>query len=221
MPFKKGYIPWNTGLTKDTDERLLKRSLRMKGIPLPYDSANMTEEHKRKLSESLKGKTPWNKGIPRSQETKDKISKTKTGVKMGPLSDETKRKLSLINKGRPNKNKGGTRPPFSEGWIKNMSKAKMGLQSGEKNPNWRGGTSFEPYSHKFNKELKNNIKLRDGNKCMTCGSKPRQRFYLHVHHIDYDKQNYNPKNLITLCPVCHSKTNFNRNYWQEFFEDYL
>jgi len=35
-----------------------------------------------------------------------------------------------------------------------------------------------------------------------------------VHHIDYSKNNCSHNNLITLCKVCHTKTNYNRNYWQ-------
>lgn len=38
-----------------------------------------------------------------------------------------------------------------------------------------------------------------------------------VHHIDYNKLNCNPNNLITLCKSCHMKTNFNREYWLDYF----
>jgi len=38
-----------------------------------------------------------------------------------------------------------------------------------------------------------------------------------VHHIDYDKKNCDPENLITLCKNCHPKTNSNRGDWIEFF----
>jgi len=39
-------------------------------------------------------------------------------------------------------------------------------------------------------------------------------------HIDYNKKNCNPDNLITLCHSCHSKTNHNRNYWvKKFVQD--
>ena len=34
-----------------------------------------------------------------------------------------------------------------------------------------------------------------------------------VHHIDYDKENLDFDNLISLCHSCHGKTNFNQNYW--------
>lgn len=45
------------------------------------------------------------------------------------------------------------------------------------------------------------------------------RFKKHdVHHIDYNKFNCNPENLITLCKSCHVKTNHNRNYWINYFK---
>lgn len=28
-----------------------------------------------------------------------------------------------------------------------------------------------------------------------------------MHHVDYDKQNCDPGNLVTLCDPCHAKTN--------------
>ena len=63
-----------------------------------------TEEHKRKLSESLKGKPAWNKGIPMSEEQKRKISestKGNPGTMLGKYqSEETKRKISESTKGK-------------------------------------------------------------------------------------------------------------------------
>ena len=41
---------------------------------------------------------------------------------------------------------------------------------------------------------------------------------INVHHIDYDKNNSNPNNLIVLCKGCHAKTNFNREYWGSYFK---
>lgn len=49
--------------------------------------AKITEERKRKISEACKGK---NKGKPKSEETKQKISEAKKGV---PRSEETKQKM--------------------------------------------------------------------------------------------------------------------------------
>ena len=42
MPFKKGQVAWNRGLTKETDERVKKYALNISGIP-------KTTEHKKKL----------------------------------------------------------------------------------------------------------------------------------------------------------------------------
>ena len=54
------------------------------------------EEHRKKISESLKGKTP-------SEETRKKISESLKGK---PLSDERRKKLIEANKGRIPWNKG-------------------------------------------------------------------------------------------------------------------
>ena len=62
-----------------------------------------SEEHKRKIAESMRGK---NKGRPQSEEHKRKISEAKKGKpawnkgKGKPLSEETKRKMSEAKKGK-------------------------------------------------------------------------------------------------------------------------
>jgi len=85
-------------------------------------------------------------------------------------------------------------------------------QSGPNSWFWRGGKSFEPYGIEFNNALKFRIRERDGHACVLCREPAKC-----VHHIDYDKRNNLPENLITLCWKCHSKTNFNRSYWQSYF----
>lgn len=57
------------------------------------------------------------------------------------------------------------------------------------------------YTHGFTDKLKREIKLRDKNTCQKCGKMND----LDVHHIDGDRLNNNPKNLITLCKKCHRK----------------
>jgi len=39
-------------------------------------------------------------------------------------------------------------------------------------------------------------------------------------HIDYNKKNNNPDNLITLCRKCYSKTNNNQIYWKDYFRNF-
>ena len=53
-----------------------------------------TEEHKRNISEACMGRVPWNKGIPRSDETKSKISAKLTGRKAKPWTEERRKKFN-------------------------------------------------------------------------------------------------------------------------------
>ena len=74
------------------------------------------------------------------------------------------------------------------------------------NPNWQGGKSFELYPFNFNKELKELIRRRDNYKCKKCGKAQIElKRKLHIHHKDFNKQNCNPNNLISLCNSCHNK----------------
>lgn len=83
--------------------------------------------------------------------------------------------------------------------------------SGEKSVNWKGGISFLPYSLDWTDTLKKSIRERDKYVCRICLGSGYP-----VHHIDYDKQNCNPDNLITLCESCHAKTGSNRDFWKEY-----
>jgi len=87
---------------------------------------------------------------------------------------------------------------------------------GENHPNWNGGSSTLPYPFGFNKVLKENIKKRDNHKCMICNKETQK---LAIHHIDYNKNNIDLCNLISLCYSCHPKTNFNRENWIKFFDN--
>ena len=90
------------------------------------------------------------------------------------------------------------------------------------NPAWNGGSSFEPYGTEFNEELKEKIRRRDNYTCQIVGCEERQNGRkFPVHHRDYRKQNNEEYNLITLCHSHHSATNSNRDYWRNYFIDYL
>jgi hypothetical protein len=95
-----------------------------------------------------------------------------------------------------------------------LLKQNLNTPKGETHPNWNGGTSNSPYPFEFNKILKEDIKVRDEFKCGICNKETQK---LAIHHIDYEKSNIGFDNLISLCYSCHSKTNFNRECWIEFF----
>jgi len=228
-----------------------------------------TKERARKISESLKKyyqthKNPacgfqkdnnvgrhsaWNKGIPRSEETKKKISKANTNnpkllgrkcwLSGKKMPDEIKKKISNSCKGRicsketlikmsqaakkrfPNGMSLSARQKMSKTRKKLIAEGKIKIfKSGKDNLFWKGGKSFEPYGLKFNKELKSKIRERDNYTCQECNYTEEQTGYkFGPHHIDYNKKNNSPNNLILLCKSCNVKANFNRQDWTEYFQN--
>jgi len=93
---------------------------------------------------------------------------------------------------------------------------------GERNNSWNGGASFHDYPVTFNYILKSEIRERDKYMCVVCGCTEEDNGkYLDVHHIDYNKDNCEPDNLISLCRFCHPRTNYNREKWIEVFKQYV
>lgn len=137
-----------------------------------------------------------------------KNSKTKSGKHFCDIkcfnktnkehSEETKKKIGEGNKGKIRTNE-------FKSWLSETN-------SGENHPQWRGGKSHEPYTTLFNKkEFKQYIRDRDNNTCQNpnCGGNSNK---LVIHHIDYDKQNDDERNLITICNTCNSRANFGREF---------
>jgi len=79
-----------------------------------------------------------------------------------------------------------------------------GSVRGPNNPAWKGGIAKWEYSHDW-KAICQDIKNRDSWICQLCGEqRKRWGHKLHVHHIDGDKLNNHPHNLISLCASCHA-----------------
>lgn len=101
---------------------------------------------------------------------------------------------------------------------------------GKRNPQWKGGISFEPYCIKFNESFKNDIRRKFNDRCFNCNEKetsidPRngKKRKLSVHHIDYAKNSIcNGKEwaFVPLCSKCHPLTNFYRWYWFNLLINY-
>ena len=195
----------------------------------------LAEEHKRNISNSLKGKqhteehrrinSEAQKGKRLSEETKKKIGDFWRGKKR-LFSEEHKRKISEL---RLRYNRSWAGKYHTEETKKKISKAHRGMEKpwvihpdnkGENNSNWQGGKSFELYGVNWTETVKHSIRERDHYTCRICG-KTQENIAQDVHHIDYDKQNCNPVNLITLCHVCHVTTNKNRERWIKYFQDKL
>lgn len=191
--------------TKEEIERMKKN---MKGSKTDIKKGKTYEdffgkekakEIKRKLSEQTSS---------RSQEIFDKISKA---LKGRVFSEEHKKKLSKnhrLKRGYPN-------PMTGNGWR----------VKGEKSGNWQGGISDNPYPIDWTENLKESIRMRDNFICQLCGIHQNElegwNKKLDIHHIDYNKDNLNSDNLLTLCRNCHVKTNYNRKEWTKYFKEEL
>lgn len=111
--------------------------------------------------------------------------------------------------------------------------------------NWHGGLSFEPYGIEFNDKLRKQIRARD-KVCIICEiskeykkqeiesqdlelwqktvlklNLEQRQTALHIHHIDYNKTNNQPSNLIALCANHHLMTNSNRIKWQNILKNIM
>lgn len=196
----------------------------------------LSDETKRKISVSRKkwmGENPLTEGQRmgleigrkmhlgrhRSDETKKRIGAASARRKH---TEETRTKMSLSHKrmtlseehrkaiarGNQGKNKGRIR---SSEYKKKMSET----TSREKHWNWQGGISSEPYPTTWTEDLREAIRKRDGHRCVSCGAGQEGK-RLDIHHVDYDKANLDPRNLVSLCRSCHVKTNTLRDYWPGF-----
>lgn len=90
---------------------------------------------------------------------------------------------------------------------------------------WEGGISYGEYCHKFNADLKNRVREFFENRCLLCGKPQKDNGRrLHVHHVNYNKNmgcDTSKVMLVPLCNECHGKTNGDRVYWENYFEDVL
>ena len=160
-----------------------------------------------------KGQTSWNKDIPMSEEAKIKLSKSKKGkpssFKGKKHSKESKLKNSLSKLGKPN---------FK---IRGKNNGMYGKR-GKDSPAFKGGMNEVKYPRIFNMSLKNDIRRRDNFTCQYCNMSQEEHIdkydmRLTIHHINYDKQDCEYNNLITLCLQCNINANQDRDYWFAYF----
>lgn len=106
----------------------------------------------------------------------------------------------------------------------------------ENNNSWKGGVSFEPYCFKFNEEFRSRVRAFFNHTCLLCGKPQSENKYktekkagkvqkLNVHHVHYRKDaccsEDAPRYFAPLCLECHRKTNDNREYWEDYFENLI
>jgi len=90
-------------------------------------------------------------------------------------------------------------------------------------PSYIDGRSKDLYPLEFNFSLRETIRKRDNYTCQKCGIIEEEYLVIYgrilgVHHIDYNKENCDKNNLITLCNQCNCRANYNRDYWYSYFK---
>lgn len=227
----------------NTSESNAKRSASLKGRPGTFLNRSHSDSTKEKLSRIFSGSGNPMYGRTHASDTKEKIrqahigkthtSETKELIRLAhigkTLTPEQCKKISLSKLGKKRK-------PFSAEWRKKISNHRKGKPSGskgykwtpeqleavdrslDKNGRWRGGVSFEEYPAEFDQELKNKVRIRDRHQCRNplCWGKDSM---LHVHHIDYNKQNCCSENLVTICRSCNSRANKEREKWKRMYQN--
>jgi hypothetical protein len=185
----------------------------------------VSDETKKKISDALIGRVSPRRGMklqPLSENHKEKLRIAHLGNRP---SEETKKKMSETQKrigNRPPSNLGKSHLEITKNKIRNkvLSVWKddnfRDKMTGENANNWLGGKSFEPYTTDWTKTLRRAIRERDYYTCQVC-KEPQGDRAPSIHHIDYNKNNCNPNNLVSLCLGCHMRTNYNRDSWIKYF----
>ena len=132
---------------------------------------------------------------------------------------QTEESKNKIKNSEYHKNLKGQNHPFYGRKHKKESKQQQSLSHGGT------GISYENafYPLEFDSKLKYEIRQRDNFECSICDFTEEEHIIIYgivlaIHHIDYNKKNCKKENLITLCKQCNTRVNFNRNYWENYFE---
>lgn len=183
-----GKPPWNVGLTKETDEKVRKGAKKREGL------------------------IPWNKGL--MKETDERVEKAAMKIRSNLVPSYGEKNGMYGRCGELNPFYGRHHTEENKALWRQQAKERVGPKSS----NWHGGVSFEEYPQDFSEELKELIRLRDGYKCQKCGCPEIENGEkLSIHHINYDKKNCLPSNLVALCRSCNAQVNSNRRKWKGYF----
>jgi hypothetical protein len=221
--YKIGHIPWS----KNKKFTTMTRKKMSENHSHYWKGKCKSEELKRKISETMKRLINEGKKImPQSKEDYVPWNKNKKCPQLSGKNNPNYGNHPVPwNKGKTNIYSEETKQKISRKGKKHSVETKLKMseqRKADKNANWRGGIGRLPYAYEFNTQLKEQIRQRDGYRCQQCFRHQNElKDKLSVHHIDFNKKNNNPTNLISLCRNCHSQTNFSREDWSNYFNNLL
>jgi hypothetical protein len=199
---------------------------------------HLSEETKRKMSATSKGRSAWNKGIigifhhsektirkmsasqkgrEISKEHRDKISESLKGRKH---TEEEKNKIGEASRGRKVSietrlkiSKGNQGKEVSAETGRKISAANKGKRCGDKHPNWQGGKTPQELIDRrlFSTTVSQLVLARDNYTCQVCNE---ESDCLHADHIkswsEYPELRFDIDNCRTLCRACHYYVTYKR-----------
>jgi len=224
MAFKPGNIPWNIGLTKETDSRVREVSERMEGNQYGLDNRafsghHHTEKSKTAISEKLKGHPP-SSGFSGHMHPKAWKEQARQWT-LGNPANTGKTKETDEGMRRHAESMLGNRFTVGIKWTEERKEKFREMVSGQGNPAYIDGRSSVPYGPEFSEQLRKQIRERDGHTCWKCGHPEYLDQRLDVHHIDENPKNNLRQNLISLHKLCHLAIRKDRLFWRKFFQDLL
>lgn len=202
--------PWQCG------ERNPAKRPEVRAKPIANNAMKLNLEVRDKVSMARTGRSnPWVKG------EKNPMNDPEVRARHNEImrSPRVRARLSAAHTGKPH----------TEEHRQSIGRSQRGVprpwQIGENNPSWNDGSSFWPYCRLFNKEFKEETRMKWNNVCLICGSPPNGRS-LPVHHIHYDKEAGCNGRGLECVPLCHSHHGKStqiqyREWWVAYFENRL
>jgi len=198
---------------------------------------NKSKENRKKVSDTYLRDLESGKRVP--------LPAWNKGMKNPNLSERNKQRSVRGSKnpmfGKPPRNKGCMGLYSHSNEVRErISKLRLGSDpwnkgkscpqlSGENNPSWKGGVSFEPYCPKFNRKFRKRVRAFFNHKCVACGMTQEENGKdLSVHHVHYDKktcckegEDVKDRKFVALCKSHHADTNNNRAFWEDWYTEII
>ena len=237
---------WNRGLTKETDERVARNAASISKSTKGRKRNPQSEEHKANIGTSMrkyykenpgKHKRECNAPLKEGDRRRNRKGKTYEEIYGEKKAAQMRRERSgeSSDRWKPKETRicalpgcDNTFEVIVDGWTYDREycsneckyKALSNRYKGSGGSNWQGGISNLPYPFEFNDEFKELVRERYDHTCVICKREQWQlKRKLDVHHIDYDKDNLDPDNFVSLCTSCHMTTNANRAYWTKVLQN--